>query len=120
MPYYLVESYDFKVQHGGRSSQGVLGEQKSSEKLYLHVLPLSDLELAALQPRIDEHGNKEHARLALPRNEEFWIAVEGEASWPKLYRPRVTSRCDLASGAAKPVALTAEELERLRKAGLAL
>ncbi|MCC6522608.1 MAG: hypothetical protein IT373_08110 [Polyangiaceae bacterium] len=118
MAYYLVESYLYSVDHGGRSSRGVVGEHKGSEKLYLHVLPLSDAELAALGPRVDEDGNKQHDRLALPRNEDWWIAVEGEAAWPKVLRPRLTSRCADLARKPTPVPLSAEELGRLRASGV--
>ena len=46
--YYLAESYEYAVDHGGRSSEGVVGDKLSPlirEKIYLHVLPLSDAEI---------------------------------------------------------------------------
>jgi hypothetical protein len=118
MAYYVVESYDFSVDHNGRESQGVVGENKGSEKIYLHVLPLTDADLAKLAVRIDENGNKQHDRLALPGRDDFWIAVEGEVAWPKLYRPRITSRCENVGTKPRPVPLSAEDQERLRKAGV--
>jgi len=130
MAYYICESYDFSVDHGGRSSEGVLGEPTSpqiKEKIYLHLLPLTDAEVAKLAPRKDEDGNVQHARLALPRDEVFWIAVLGEIAYPKV-RPRVVSKCaDRVSAAAPGVAdgpkgptpqpITPAELELLRKFG---
>jgi hypothetical protein len=118
MAFYLAESNSYTVEHGGRSSAGVVGEHKGREKIYLHVLPLEDAEIARLSPRVDEDGNKQHDRLALPRNEEWWIAVDGEAPWPGVLRPRITSRCTDIATKPKPVPLSVEDLERLRKAGL--
>jgi hypothetical protein len=118
MSFYVVESHSFTVDHGGRSSQGVVAEYKGSEKIYLHVLPLTDAEIGKLAPRVDEDGNVEHARLALPRNEEWWIAVEGEAAWPKLYRPKITSRCENVGTKPRPAPISAEDLDRLRKSGV--
>jgi hypothetical protein len=119
MAFYLAESNSYSVEHGGRSSAGVVGEYKGKEKIYLHVLPITDAEIAKLSTRVDEDGNKQHDRLALPRNEEWWIAVEGEAAWPGVIRPRITSRCADVATKPRPVPLTDEELGRLRKAGLA-
>ena len=118
MSYYVVESYDFAVDHGGRSSQGVVGEYKGSEKIYLHVLPLTDAEIATLGPRVDEDNNRQHARLALPRDEVFWIGVDGEVAWPGIYRPRITSACGMVDDKPRPAALSEEDLGRLRKAGV--
>jgi hypothetical protein len=118
MSYYVVESYDFAVDHGGRASRGVVGDYKGSEKIYLHVLPLTDAEITKLSPRVDEDGNLQHARLALPRDEVFWIGVDGEVAWPGIHRPRITSRCDLVDDRPRPVALSADDLGRLRKAGV--
>lgn len=119
MAFYLAESNSYAVEHGGRSSAGVIGEHKGKEKIYLHVLPVTDAEIATLSPRVDEDGNKQHDRLALPRNEEWWIAVEGEAAWPGVLRPRITSHCTDIGTKPKPVPLSADDLGRLRKAGLA-
>jgi hypothetical protein len=118
MASYLVESYDHAVDHGGRRSAGVLGENKGKEKIYLHVLSISDVDIKKLTTRVDESGNKQHDRLALPRNEEWWIAVDGEVAWPKLHAPRVFSRCNLVDGAPQPAALSDADLERLRKSGV--
>lgn len=119
MAYYVVESHDFSVDHGGRASQGVVADYKGREKIYLHVLPLSDDEIKRLAPRVDEHGNVENSRLALPRDEVWWIAVEGEAAWPNVYRPRIVSHCDLSGGGKpKPVPLSPEDLARLVKSGV--
>jgi hypothetical protein len=118
MTWYLAESHDHAVEHGGRHSEGVVADVKGSEKIYLHVLALTDEEIARLAPRVDEHGNREHARLALPRDEAWWIAVEGEAFWPKLHRPRLSSRCAEQGGSYRPVPLSEEDLRRLRQAGV--
>jgi hypothetical protein len=118
MTFYVVESHSYSVDHGGRSSAGVVGEYKGQEKLYLHVLPITDAEIAQLAPRIDEDGNKQHDRLALPRNEEWWVAVEGEATWPGVLRPKITSRCADVGTKPKPAPLSSEDLDRLRKAGV--
>jgi hypothetical protein len=115
--HYLVESSDFSVDHDGRTSQGVIGEHKGKEKIYLHVLQVADSGLLRLAPRVDEQGNRQHDRLALPTIEEWWFAVEGEAAWPGIYRPRFTSRCTDVATKPRPVALSAEDLERLRTAG---
>ena len=68
MAHYVVESYDPSIDHGGRDSAGVIPENRGSEKIYLHVIPLADDEIKKLGPRVDENGNQEHARLALPRH----------------------------------------------------
>lgn len=121
---YLVESYLSGIDHNGRSSIGVLGDpldRSIKEKIYLHVLPVTDREIALLGPRVDDDGNKQHGRLA-PRDEiAFWIAVEGEIAWPRVLAPRIVSKCELdAKGIPRPVPLDAAALERLRKAGLQL
>ena len=97
--------------------QGVAADFSGKEKIYLHVLAIDDADIRRLAPLVDEHGNVVHARLALPREDVWWIAVEGEASWPKLVRPKLVSRCDLASGTPAPVALALADVERLRKIG---
>jgi hypothetical protein len=118
MAYYVVESYGFAVDHGGRSSQGVIGEHKGKEKIYLHVLPVADAEIERLAPRVDDDGNKQHDRLALPREDAWWFAVDGEVAWPGVYRPRITSRCADVASKPRPVPLAAEDLERLKKVGV--
>ena len=80
--YYLVESSYFTVSHGGRESEGVLGDTKGKDKIYLHVLPLTDAEVKALKARPDASGNADHTRFALRGRDDWWIAVEGQASWP--------------------------------------
>jgi hypothetical protein len=116
MALYLAESYEWQVLHDGRMSQGVVGEGGSSERIYLHVIEVSDADAARLGPRVDENGNRESDRLALPRNEEWWIAVEGDKVWPKTVRPKLTSRCAIdASGAPKPQPLSEAERDVLRK-----
>jgi hypothetical protein len=118
MAFFVAESNSYSVDHGGRSSAGVVGEHKGKEKIYLHVLPITDAEIAQLAPRLDEDGNKQHDRLALPRNEEWWIAVEGEAAWPGVLRPRITSHCTDVAARPRPAPLSAEDVDRLRKAGV--
>ncbi len=63
---YLVESNDFSIEHGGQASQGVIGEHKGKEKIYLHVLQIPDAGVTRLAPRVDEHGNSQHDRLVVP------------------------------------------------------
>ena len=120
MTLYVCESASHSVEHRGHVSAGVLGEQRGTEHVYLHVLALPDADVAALAPRVDEHGNTEHARLALPRNEDWWVALDGEVCWPKLHRPRISSRCDLSTGSPRPVPLSEEDAARLRKLGVQL
>ncbi len=117
MPAYIVESTFFEVVHGAQSSKGVVGEGAGSEKLYLHVLALSDAEIAKLKPRLDENGNKQSDRLALPGNDEWWIATEGTKAWPKTVRPKLVSKCAFDGGVPKPVALGGEDLATLKKLG---
>src|SRR5262245_45730924 len=109
MSFYVCESYEFSVDHGGRDSQGAVGESKGSEKIYLHVLPLTDAEVARLAVRVDEHGNRQSDRIALPGRDDFWIAVEGEVAWPKIHRPRITSRCEDVGTKPRPIPLSAED-----------
>jgi len=45
--------------------------------------------------------------------------VEGEVAFPKLYRPRITSRCEDIGSKPRPAPLSTEDLERLRKSGVA-
>ena len=118
MTYYLVESYFHRVEHGGRSSAGVLGEHKGREKIYLHVLPIADGELGALAPRVDEDGNKQHDRLALPRNEDWWVAVAGDVSWPRVVRPKMVSHCTDVALRPRPAPLSSDDLQSLRKSGV--
>jgi len=119
--HYVVESYDYQVMHGASTSDGVVGQGGSSEKIYLHVIAIDAAELAQLGPRIDESGNKQHDRLALPRNEEWWIAVEGDKVWPKTVRPQVTSHCQLGDdGIPRPRPVDDDERTALRKVGVAI
>jgi hypothetical protein len=120
MAIYVTESYDYQVFHNGKTSAGVLGVGGGSEKIYLHLLELSDAEVKQLAARLDEHGNRQSDRLALPRNEEWWIAVAGEKAWPKIPRPKVVSRCRLEANIPTPLAINAQEEEALRKAGVKL
>src|SRR5512140_1259020 len=117
MARYLVESNDFSVEHAGRTSQGVVAEYKGKEKIYLHVLEIADADLPRFRPRVDEAGNQQHDRLALPRIEEWWVAVDGEAAWPGIYRPRMVSRCLDAAVNPRPAPLSDDDLAKLRKAG---
>jgi hypothetical protein len=116
--YYLVESSYFNVSHGGRDSQGVFGAAKGSMKIYLHVIPLSAAEVKALRPFKDDGGTADFSRYTLPGREDWWIAVEGEASWPKIHRPRLTSHFQDTDAGSLPVPLSDAELDLLRKAGL--
>jgi len=116
--WYLAESNRFRVSHGARESEGVLASTKGTESVYLHVLPLTDAEAKALRPRQDEHGNKDHDRWALRGVDEWWIAVEGQASWPHVHRPRITSRFKETDTGPVPAPLTDAELELLRANGL--
>jgi hypothetical protein len=118
MIWTIAESYDYQVEHRGRTSLGVVADDAGSEKLYLHVIELGDEDLAALGPRVDENGNRQHDRLALPRNEEWWVAVEGQATWPKLVRPKLRSCCTQVAEKPRPAPLSTEDLARLRKAGV--
>lgn len=118
MRFYVAESNSYAVEHGGRDSKGVVADYKGREKIYLHVLPLTDAEIQKLKPRVDEDGNTEHARLALPGVEEWWIAVEGEAAWPGIFRPRIVSRCEDIGQKPRPAPLSDEDLGRLRKIGV--
>lgn len=120
MALYVVESYDYSVFHAGRYSDGVVGKGGGSEKIYLHVLDISDADIGKLVAREDEHGNKQSDRRALPMNEEWWIAVEGDKAWPKTVRPKVVSRCVLDDDVPRPAPLGEEELAALRKVGASL
>ncbi len=117
---YVVESGFFEVEHGAQRSRGVAGSGGGGEKLYLHVLSLSEGEIAKLGPRVDEEGNKQHARLALPGNEEWWVALEGEVAWPGTHRPRVVSSCDLSGAAPRPRPLSADDRAALARVGVTL
>jgi len=58
------------------------------------------------------------SRLALLRNEDWWIALEGEKLWPGIPRPQITSRCSYeASGKPVPKPLDEDEIAALRKVG---
>ena len=116
--YYLVESSNYNVSQGGRDSQGVACTTKSGKTIYLHVLPLTEAEVKKLRAKKDDAGNADHTRFALPGRDDFWIAVEGEVAWPGIPRPRLTSHFEETDLGPVPVALTAAELELLRKAGL--
>lgn len=121
MAKYLTESYDYLVDHGGRRSEGVVGDHRGSEKLYLHVVEVSDAEIGQLTARVDENGNKQHDRLALPRNEEWWVAVDGEARWPKIGGYKLVSCCAVdGTGIPTPRPLSEDDLARLAQEGVPL
>ncbi len=120
MAFYVTESYDYSVFHAGSYTDGVVGKGGSSEKIYLHVLEITDADIACLRPREDEHGNKQNDRRALPQNEQWWIAVDGAKVWPKTLRPKVVSRCRLQAGVPEPTPLGEDELTALRKVGASL
>jgi hypothetical protein len=102
------------VAHGGRESEGVVADSKKA-KIYLHVLPLSDADVRNLRACLDANGNADHTRFALRGRDDWWIAAEGEASWPGIFRPRLTSHLDENLA---PAALSPGELGLLRGAGL--
>ncbi len=120
MALYVTESFDYSVFHNGSYTDGVLGKGGGKEKIYLHVLEISEADTARLKPREDEHGNKQHDRLALPMNDEWWIAVEGDKVWPKTLRPKVVSHCVLQDGKPRALPLSDDELATLRKVGASL
>jgi hypothetical protein len=116
MPIFVVESSFHEIEAGGRKSLGAVGVGPGSEKLYLHAVELAAKDLAKLGPRVDEDGNKQHDRLAQPGNEEWWIAVDGETSWPGTVGPKVRSRCQLdESGVPSPIPADDRELAELRR-----
>ena len=118
---YLVESFEWRVLHDGAMSEGVAGQGGGSEAIYLHVIAVEAAEIARLVPREDEFGNRQHERLALPRNEEWWIAIEGAKVWPKTYRPKLVSRCAIDErGLPCPVALNLAGQEALTALGVKL
>ena len=120
MALYIAESYEWQVLHDGRMSDGAVGVGHGSEKIYLHVIEISAADLARLGPREDEHGNKQHDRLALPMNDEWWLAVDGDKAWPKTTRPKVVSHCKLDGGMPKAVPLSEEEAAVLVELGVTL
>ncbi len=118
---YLVESFEWRVLHDGAMSEGVAGQGGGSESIYLHVIAVEAAEIARLVPREDEFGNRQHDRLALPRNEEWWIAIEGDKVWPKTYRPKLVSRCAIDErGLPCPVPLDLAGQEALTALGVKL
>lgn len=121
MPRFVVESTFHEIEHAGTKTLGVLGKGPGSEEIYLFVIAIDARDLAKLGPRVDEDGNRQHDRLALPGNEEWWIAIEGEKVWPGTIRPRVTSRCTLDdAGVPAPHALDDVERAALEKLGVSL
>lgn len=119
MPLYVVESFFHALEEPFVRSKGnVLGVGPGKEKIHLFVAELDGATIAKLAKRVDEDGNTQSDRLALPRNEDWWIALEGERSWPGIPRPKITSRCTYdASGAPAPRPLDDDELAALRKVG---
>lgn len=116
MPLFVVESNLYTLEHGGHDSMGVVGVGGGSEKLYLHVVPISDAELKQLTVRVDEDENKQHDRLALRGRYDWWLAVEGEKRWPGTVSPRISSRCPLdADGVPRPTPLSLAELAELER-----
>ncbi|NUP08949.1 MAG: hypothetical protein HOW73_23110 [Polyangiaceae bacterium] len=116
MALYVAESYNYTIEHGGHVSMGVVGAGGGSEKIYLHVIPITDAEIAKLRARVDESGNKQHDRLALPDREDWWVAVDGEKTWPGSLSPKVRSKSSFdGSSAARPAALSEAELTELRR-----
>ena len=118
MAKYLVQSSEWELWHAGVTTQGPLGDGPGSEKIYLHVIEVSDADIAKLAARVDEHGNREHDRLALPGNEEWWIPVDGKKAYPKTFNPKIVSCAVTGSdGIPRAKALGEEELMALKKAG---
>lgn len=115
---YVVESYQYAVTHNGRASRGVIGAHSGSEKIYLHVVPLSEADLKSLATRVDADGNRQSDRFAPPRVDEFWVTLDGEVLWPKLGRVKVRSSAQVMGNRVVPTPLTAAELDALRKAGV--
>ena len=67
---------------------------------------------------VDEDGNRQSDRLALPRNEEWWIPLQGKKSWPKTVNPAITSGCRMGEdGIPRAQPLTDGQLAKLKKAG---
>jgi hypothetical protein len=121
MSLYVVESFDWQILHGGHMSDGALGQGGGPEKIYLHVIDVSDEQILKLAPRVDDDDNRQSDRLALPRNDEWWIAVEGRKVWPKTYNPKLTSTCEMgADGIPRARPLTDAGLATLKKLGVGL
>ncbi len=121
MSLYLVESHDWQILYSGCMSDGALGQGGGAEKIYLHVIEVSDEQIAKLAPRVDDDGNRQSDRLALARNDEWWIAVDGRKAWPKTYNPKITSGCEMGADAiprARP--LSDEQVATLKKLGVAV
>ena len=118
MAKYLVESHDWQLFYDGATTDGALGQGGGSEKIYLHLIEVSDAEIARLVPREDENGNRDHGRLSIPFNEEWWVPVDGKKSYPKTFNPKVISRSVTGgSGIPKAQPLSDEDLALLKKAG---
>ncbi len=116
MPLYVVESYNNTIEHGGHDAHGVSGTGGGSERVFLYVIPVSDGEVARLRTRVDEDGNKQHDRLALPDRYDWWIAVDGEKVWPGTLTPKIRSRCTIDdSGVPTPAAVGDKERAELER-----
>ena len=81
MAKYVVESFDWQIFHNGVTSDGVVGQGGSREKIYLHVIELSETESKRLVPRQDEHGNRESDRLTLFNRRRTTPRSSPAASW---------------------------------------
>lgn len=128
MDKYLVESHHHEVEHRGRTSRGARAQalpqcDRRREVIYLHVLELAPAEVAKMRARIDDDGNKEHDRWALPKDHfvgvnEWWVAVEGGHAWPHYPGKPLCSTCDFgADGVPRPRVLDAATLTRLSGLG---
>lgn len=117
MSLYVIESGFHSLDEPFIRSKGnVLGVGPGKEKIHLFVAELDEKTIAKLRPRIDPDGNAQSERRALPDNEDWWIALEGEKAWPGIPRPKITSRCNYdASGAPVPRPLDEDDLAALRK-----
>ena len=118
MAKFLVESYDWQIVHDGVMSDGALGQGGGAESIYLHVIDIDEDTIRKLVPRVDDNGNRQSDRLALPRNEEWWIPVEGRKAWPKTVNPKITAGCEMgADGIPRAKPLDEAALAALKKAG---
>jgi hypothetical protein len=118
---YIVESQEWQILYDGQMSDGALGQGGGPDKIYLHVIDVADDAIKRLVPRVDEHGNRESDRLALPNNDEWWIAVSGRKAWPKTFNPKLISTCEIgADGIPRAKPLSEPQLAVLKKLGVAL
>ena len=118
MANYLVESYDWQILHDGVMSDGKLGQGGGAESIYLHVIKVGDDAIKRLVPRVDDAGNRQSDRLALPNNEEWWIPVEGRKAWPKTVNPKICSGCAMGTdGIPRARPLSSEAEAKLKSLG---